>query len=138
MIAAAAQANAGLPPTTMVSKNTGVAPGNDTTDLTGEDDDEDDTVRVEDVKDDEDDGDQEYDPHANEVQEPVLNEEYSRGMRIRKRTEFYEPSMTGKSYTTGISNLCYRSARYPLSEIAPGEGEIPYKMGVLIMNCNPL
>ena len=45
--------------------------------------------------------------------------------------------MTGKSYSTGISHLCYRGARYSLSEIAPGEGEIPYKMGVLNINCAP-
>ena len=58
-------------------------------------------------------------------------------MRIRKRPESYEPSMTGKSYTAGISNLCYRGARYSLSKIAPGREEIPYKMGILNMNCAP-
>ena len=37
----------------------------------------------------------------------------------------------------GQTYLCYRGARYSLSEITPGEGEIPYKMGVLNMNCVP-
>ena len=137
-IAASARANAGLPPTTMVSKNPGVALKSTTIYLTGEDDDRDDMGRVEDVKNNDDDGDQEYDPHANAVQEPVPSEEYGRGMRIRKRPESYEPSMTGKSYTACVSNLCYRGARYSLSEIAPGEGGIPYKMGILNMNCAPL
>ena len=105
-IAADARENAGLPPTTMVSNNTGVAPRSNTIDLMGEDDDDDDMVRVEDVKDDEDDGDQEYDPHANVVQEPVPSEECGRGMRIRKQPESYEPSMTGKSYSTGVSVTC--------------------------------
>ena len=136
-LAAAARANAGLPPTTMVSQTTGVAPKNSTINLTREDDDDDDRVRVEDVTDDKDDGDQEYDPHANEAQEPVISENYGHGMRIRKRPESYEPSMTGKSYQTGIINLCYRGARYSLSDITPGEGEIPYNMGILNMNCEP-
>ena len=52
-----------------------MAPSSNTIDLTGEDVDEDDRVLVEDVKDEEDDGYQEYDPHANVVQEPVLSEE---------------------------------------------------------------
>ena len=64
-----------------------------------------------------------------------LSEEYGHGMRIRKRPESYEPSMTGKSYSTGFSHLCYRGAMYSLSEIVPGEGETSYKMGVLNMNC---
>ena len=137
-IAAAARANAGLPPTTMVSKNLGVAPRSNTINLMGEYDDKNDRILVEDVKDDKDDGDREYDLHANVVQEPVLSEEYSGGMRFRKRSELYEPSMTGNSYTKGISNLCYRSARYSLSEITPGEGEIPYEVRILNMNCEPL
>ena len=114
-----------------------MAPRGNTINLTGEDDDKDDRGLVEDVKDDKDDGYQEYDPHANEVQEPGPSEEYCLGMRIRKRPESHEPSMKGKSYTTGISNLCYRGARYSLSEITPGEGEIPYKIGIMNMNCAP-
>ena len=58
----------------MISKNTGVAPRSTTINLTGEDNDDDDTVHTKYVKDVEDDGDQEYDPHANIVQEPVPSE----------------------------------------------------------------
>ena len=79
-LAAAARANAGLAPTIMASQATGVAPTRNSIDLTNEDDDDDDKVCVEDVSDDEDDN----DARENETQEPVINENYGRGMRIRK------------------------------------------------------
>ena len=43
--------------------------------------------------------------------------------------------MSGQSYKTGVNNLCYRGTRYSLGEITPGDGEIPYKMGILNVNC---
>ena len=42
--------------------------------------------------------------------------------------------MDGKSYTTGVNNLSYKGNRYTLEEIIPGDGVIPYKMGVLNVN----
>ena len=46
--------------------------------------------------------------------------------------------MEGKSYTTGVNNLCYKGTRYTLEEIIPGDGVIPYKMGVLNVNLDTL
>ena len=112
----------------MVSQATGVAPTHNTIDLTNEDGDK---VCVEDVSNDEDDD----DVRENETQEQVISENYGRGMRIRKRPESYKPSMSGQSYKTGVNNLCYRGTRYFPSEITPGDGEIPYKIGILNVNC---
>ena len=42
--------------------------------------------------------------------------------------------MEGKSYTTGVNNLCYKGTRYTLEEIIPGDGLISYKIGVLHVN----
>ena len=98
-------------------------------------DDNDDEVCVEDVSNDEDDDDGDDDTHKNETKEPVISEDYGRGMRIRKQPESYKPSMSGQSYKAGVNKLCYRGTRYSLSEITQGDGEIPYKMGILNVNC---
>ena len=42
--------------------------------------------------------------------------------------------MEGKSYTTGVNNLCYKGTRYTLEEIIPGYGVITYKMSVFNVN----
>ena len=93
-LTAAARANEGLAPTTMASHATGVAPTRNSIDLTNEGDGGDKKVCVEDVSDDKDDN----DARENETQEPVISENYGRGMRIRKQPESYDPSMSGQSY----------------------------------------
>ena len=123
-LAAAAHTNAGLTPTIMASQATGMAPTHNAIDFTNEDDDADEDVCVEDVSDNKDDDDDDNDTQKNETQEPVISENYGRGMRIRKQPELYEPSMSGQSYKTGVNNLCYSGTRYSLSEITPGDGEI--------------
>ena len=37
-------------------------------------------------------------------------------MRIRKWPLVYEPSMSGKRYKMGVTNLCYRGNRYKLKD----------------------
>ena len=91
-LAAAARMNAGLAPTKMVSYATGVAPTRYSINLMNDDDNDDNEVCVEDVLDIEDDN----KAHENKTQEPVISENYGRGIRIRKRPELYDPSMSGQ------------------------------------------
>ena len=132
---AAAQANAGLVPTPRVSQTIGVEPTHNVVDLTDADDDDDEDVssevvhKVEYVL--ENDNNQ---PEDEEDQAEEPNKEYGRGMRIRRLPEYYVPIVEGISYTTGVNNLCYKGTRYTLEEIIPGDGVIPYKMGVLNVN----
>ena len=134
-LAAAAWTNAGLAPTTLVSQTTGVEPTHNIVYLTDADDDDVEDLsnemvhKVEAVH-----ANDKYQPKYEEEQAEEINKEYGRGMRIIRRPESYVPSMEGKSYTTGVNNLCYKGTRYTLGEIIPGDGVIPYKMGVLNVN----
>jgi len=56
------------------------------------------------------------DPSEQEGAEANLPEMLGRGMRIRKKTENYVPSMQGKKYELGVLNLCYRGNRYKLKD----------------------
>ena len=50
-------------------------------------------------------------PEDEEEQEEEHNKEYSCGMIIRKLPESYVTSMEGKSYTSGVNNLCCKGTR---------------------------
>ena len=85
-LATATRANAGLAPSTMVSQATGVVPTGNFVDLTKDNDDNDDVVRVEDVPDDKDGDDTPHENNENQAKEPVIDEEYGCGMRMGKTT----------------------------------------------------
>ena len=60
---------------------------------------------------------------------------YGLGKRIRSKPVLYEPVMTGKTYTQGINNLCFKGVRYTLDEVHPEGGEMnDQKMGVINLN----
>ena len=134
-LAAAAWANTGLAPTPQVSHTTGLEPIDKIVDLT--DADENDVqdlssevvYKVESVP-----ANEKDQPKDKEYQAEELKKEYGHGMRIRRRPESYVHSVKGKSYTTGVNNLCYKVTRYTLEGIIPGDGVIPFKMGVLNVN----
>ena len=69
-----------------------------------------------------------------QTEEPVPDIGYGRRMRIRKRPEFYVPSIEGKFYKVGVNNLCYRGTRYMLEVATPGVSNMPYRTGVLNVN----
>ena len=146
-LAAAARANAGLPPTTGVSQAAGVvSTHNDVVDLTEEDDDDVEpmgTVIKEEgnstmeeftmgeLEEEEDEDDDVKYPNPAMYSGPA----YGRGMRTRKKPVSYEPVMTGKTYAQGVNNLCFRGVRYTLDEVIPNDEEISdHKMGVINVN----
>jgi len=124
--AAAALRNAGLAETPGVSprahKTTGVIDlSEDDTDDTpelvqGYDSDSESESEDEDEDDHENVKEEVIDPSEQEGAEANLPEMLGRGMRIRKKTENYVPSMQGKKYELGVLNLCYRGNRYKLKD----------------------
>ena len=114
-LAAAANSNAGLAPSTELSQTTGVEPTQSVVDLTDADDKDDKeeeimkVPKVEDL------------PENEEDQDDTSDTGYVRGIRIRNKPISYEPTMPGKSYKQGVNNLCYRGIRYTLEEVTPGE-----------------
>lgn len=140
-LAAAARENAGLAPITGVSQTTGVLP-TEVVDLTAE---EDDFVSTEypqgvskanfDIKEERFSTMDDFGETEQNVAAMYPGPAYGRGKRARNKPVSYEPVMTGKTYTQGINNLCFKGVRSTLDEVHPEGSEMnDHKMGVINLN----
>ena len=142
-LAAAARANAGLAPLTGVSQTTGVLPTK-VVDLTAEEEEYvsteyskgvskanfDNNIKEERISTMDD-----FGETAQDVAAMYPGPAYGRGKRVRNKPVSYEPVMTGKTYTQGINNLCFKGVRYTLDEVHPEGGKMnDHKMGVINLN----